>query len=263
MYCDPDAGLLERVDDLVSRLTPLDFQSLLSNGNGGLPAWGVPRLTYGEALHGVLAPCGAPFSSSNFTSTGCATSFPHPLALASTLNRTLWRLVAESIATESRALHNQGLQAQMVWAPNVNLFRDPRWGRGLETPGEDPLIASEYAAIFISALQGEGESPYMKVPAFAKHAVGYDCEQCDGIGRNSFDAAISDKDLVEYFFAPFRAAVQRARVSGLMCAYNAVNGIPSCANGLFLDGVARSAWGGDFAVVSDCGAIREIWKDYR
>ena len=143
-----------------------------------------------------------------------------------------------------------------------------RWGRGLETAGECPLVASEYAAAFIAALQqgadGTGGA-YLLVPAQAKHALGYDCENCDGIGRNSFDAAVSANDLVEYFMPPFRAAIQRGQVSGLMCAYNALNGVPSCANGAFLNDVVRGPWGagGDaLAVVSDCGAIREIWKDY-
>jgi beta-D-xylosidase 4 len=269
LYCDADAPLAARIEDLVARLSPADLQGLLSNGNAGLPAFGVPRLGFGEALHGALTQCGEPFSNAtaNYTSTGCATSFPTPLALARSLNRTLWRLVGAAIGTESRALHNAGLQGGVVWAPVVNCFRDPRWGRGLETAGEDPLVASEYAAAYIAALQqGDApEAPYLLVPAQAKHALAYDCEACDGIGRNSFDALVSDHDLVEYFFPPFYSAVTRGRVSGLMCAYNALNGVPSCANGAFLNGVVRGAWGagGDaLAVVSDCGAIREIWKDY-
>ena len=260
-YCDPDAPLAARLTDLVARLSPAELQGLLSNGNGGLPALGVPRMSFGEALHGALAPCGAAAANS----TGCATSFPNPLALARSLNRSLWASVGAAIGVESRALHNEGLQGGVVWAPNVNLFRDPRWGRGLETAGEDPLVASEYAAAYVAALQGGADAPYLLVPAQAKHAIAYDCEACDGIGRNSFDAAVSDHDLVEYFFPPFRAAIQRGRVSGLMCAYNALDGVPSCANGAFLNDVAREAWGAggdELAVVSDCGAIREIWKDY-
>jgi beta-glucosidase-like glycosyl hydrolase len=275
MYCDADAPLAARLSDLVARLAPEDLQGLLSNGNAGLPAFGVPRMGFGEALHGALTLCGAAVDNS---STGCATSFPNPLAMARSLNRSLWSAVGAAIGTESRALHNEGLAGGVVWAPNVNLFRDVRWGRGIETAGEDPLVASEYSAAFIASLQlgsdaGAGSAsssslstpPYLLVPAQAKHALAYDCESCDGIGRNSFDALVSDHDLVEYFFPPFRAAIQRGRVSGLMCSYNALNGVPSCANGLFLNDVARNAWGagGDaLAVVSDCGAIREIWKDY-
>ena len=126
-YCNADLDLPARLTDLVGRLSPEDLQGLLSNGNGGLPALGVPRLSYGEALHGALVtPCGAPFvnATANYSSTGCATSFPNPLALARSLNRTLWRLVGAAIGTESRALHNEGLQAGSVWAPNVNLFRE-------------------------------------------------------------------------------------------------------------------------------------------
>jgi len=216
LFCDADSPLPARLDDLVARLAPEDLQGLLSNGNAGLPALGVPRVSFGEALHGALTQCGAPGGAG---STGCATSFPNPLALARALNRTLWSLVGAAIGRESRALNNEGLQGNIAWAPNLNLFRDPRWGRGIETPGECPLVASEYAAAYVRALQTGGEDgPYLLVPAQAKHSVAYDCENCDGIGRNSFDALVSDHDLVEYFFPPFRAAVQRGGVSGLMCA---------------------------------------------
>ena len=215
LYCDADAPLAARLEDLVARLSPVDLQGLLSNGNAGVPALGVPRLAFSEALHGALTACGAPASAS---STGCATSFPNTLALARSLNRTLWRLVGAAVGTESRALHNEGLQGSVVWAPNVNNFRDPRWGRGIETGGEDPLVNGELAAAFIDALQGGGASPYLLTPAQAKHAVAYDCEACDGIGRNSFDALVSDHDLVEYFYPPFRAAVQRGGLSGMMCS---------------------------------------------
>ena len=168
LYCDADAPLPARLADLVSRLAPEDLQGLLSNGNAGLPAFGVPRMGFGEALHGALTPCGAPSANS----TGCATSFPNPLAMARALNRSLWSAVGAAIGTESRALHNEGLAGGVVWAPNVNLFRDVRWGRGIETAGEDPLVASEYAAAFIAALQqgsGGDAGPYLLVPAQAKH----------------------------------------------------------------------------------------------
>ena len=269
LYCDADAPIDARLADLVERLSPPQFQSLLSNGNDGVAALGIPTLSYGEALHGALSKCGVPFTNTttNFTSSGCATSFPTPLALSRTLNRTLWQLVGAAIGVESRALHNEGSgMAGAVWTPNINLFRDVRWGRGLEVGGgECPLVSSEYAAQYIAALQGGPSSAYLLVPAQAKHTAVYDCEACDGIGRNSFDANVSQRDLVEYFYPPFRAAVQRGRVSGLLCAYTALNGFPSCVDGAFLNTIVRNAWGAgadDVVVVSDCGAIREIWKDY-
>ena len=165
VYCDPDAPVDDRILDLVGRLTPADYPALLHNENSGLPQWGVPPLTYGEALHGALAPCGPPGAPG---STGCATSFPTPLALAASLNRSLWAAVAAAVSTENRGLHNAGLQASVVWAPVLNLFRDPRWGRGLESPGEDPLVGSEYAAFFINGLQGGEDARYLKTPATAK-----------------------------------------------------------------------------------------------
>lgn len=261
LYCNPDAPLQSRIEDLVNRLSPVDFQSLLSNGNNGLPNFGIPKIMFGEALHGALTTCGIPGS---INSTGCATSFPNPLALSRTLNRTLWNSIASVIGYEARALHNEGLLGSIVWAPNINNCRDPRWGRCLETAGEDPVIVSEYSSSYISAIQGsEDVSPYLLVPSQAKHAVAYDCEQCDGISRNSFDAIVSKQDLEDYFYVPFKAAVN-AGVSGFMCSYNALNGIPSCANGDFLNAIVREEWGAgnNITVVSDCGAIREIWKDY-
>ena len=218
-YCDSTLDTDARIADLVARITPTEFASLLSNGENGISRLGVPKLTYGEALHGALTKCGEPY----LNNTGCATSFPHPLALASALNRTLWRAIASVVSTESRALHNQGgLQASFVWAPNANLMRDPRWGRGMETPGEDPFVVSEYTSQFIASLQaGVEDSRYMKLPVAVKHAFGYDMENSDGMSRSWFSAAISDRDAVDYYYRPFKAAIQKGQAQGMMCRYAA------------------------------------------
>ena len=122
LYCNPDAATEDRVVDLVNRFTPLDFQNLLSNQNGGVPRLGVPAIQFSECLHGTLSGCGAPYTDpdTGYTSSGCPTSFPHLLLLGSTLNRTLWKLIGNAISDENRGLHNQGVTGSIFWAPDIN-----------------------------------------------------------------------------------------------------------------------------------------------
>ena len=132
------------------------------------------------------------------------------------------RAVGEAVGTEGRAMSNLGAAGLTYWAPNVNLFRDPRWGRGQETPGEDPLLAAAYAENFVRGMQ-EGEDPQrLKVSACLKHLTAYDVERSGGVTRHSFDARVGARDLKESFNVPFEAGVARGRASGLMCSYNEV-----------------------------------------
>ena len=253
-YCNSSLPVQERVGDLLPRLSVAEKAQFLvaaGHSNGGVPRLGVPPFLYGECLHGMRSNCGAAAPGS----TGCPTSFPHALGLGATFNRTLWTLVGETVSTEGRALFNQGLIGLAMWAPDINLFRDPRWGRGQEVPGEDPYLTSEYVARYSRALQ-EGDDPrYLKLISSCKHFSAYDMEGWGGASRHNFNAIVSEQDLVEYYWVPFRSCVERAHAKSIMCSYNAVNGVPSCANSLFQNEIVREEWGFDGFFVSDCGAI--------
>eukprot|EP00656_Telonema_subtile_P016917 TRINITY_DN18976_c0_g1_i1.p1 TRINITY_DN18976_c0_g1~~TRINITY_DN18976_c0_g1_i1.p1 ORF type:complete len:703 (+),score=112.32 TRINITY_DN18976_c0_g1_i1:153-2261(+) len=239
--------------------------SLIGNTNGAVPVdrLGVAALPWGEALHGVVTHC----HTINANQTVCPTSFPHALALAASFNRTLWRSVGNAISTEARALNNLAVADDigtgpyaplMLWAPNLNPYRDPRWGRGHETPGECPYLTGEYGVQFISGLQNgrTNDAGYLKAAAVVKHWFDYDLEGNHGTDRTAFNANVSSQDQTDYFWPPFKAVVMRANASGLMCSYNAVNGVPSCMNAEANNDLVRQHWGlADGIIVSDCGAI--------
>ena len=230
-FCDPAKGWDERVHDLVARLTVAEKLGLMASG-AAVPRLGVPALPFGEALHGSVSHCygGDPHAAISAPERGvCPTSFPHALLLAASFNRSLWRLVGDAISTEARAFNNLGVPGDlgpavtglMVWAPNLNLYRDPRWGRGHETPGEDPLLTSEYGVELITGLQaGVGNrcsTKYLKVASIVKHAFDYDLEGNHGpVMRTGFNAVVTSEDQANYYWRPFEAVVTRANASGLM-----------------------------------------------
>eukprot|EP00759_Apiculatamorpha_spiralis_P033634 PhF_6_TR34957/c0_g1_i1/m.50726/K15920/XYL4; beta-D-xylosidase 4 len=265
VYCNPDASIESRVADLIPRLLPIDFQMLLDNSNPGIPRLGVPPVQFGECLHGTLSGCGAPYTDpkTGYTSTGCPTSFPHILMQSTSFNRSLWSAIGTAVSTEDRALHNQqGIAASIFWAPDINEFRDPRWGRGQEVAGEDPFLTSEWVYHYSTSLQTGEDERYIKAASTAKHFSAYDMESSDGTWRGAFNAIVPDHDLVQYYWPAFRSAVQRAHVQSIMCSYNAVNGIPSCANDFFNNFIVREQWQWPGFIVSDCGAIAFIQDDH-
>jgi beta-glucosidase-like glycosyl hydrolase len=252
-YCNSALSPQERAKDLVARMTIADKASNLQNGNPGVPRLGVPPLPFSEALHGVVSGCGTAATGS----TGCPTSFPHLTVLGSTFNRTLWQAVGGVISTEARALHNQGVTGLAFWAPDINLFRDPRWGRGQEVCGEDPFLNGEYIMNWAPTMQFGPDPKYIKTVATAKHFADYDLEGNYGVNRGSFNAVVDPQDQVAYYFPAFRAAVQGGNIQSIMCSYNAVNGMPSCGNDLFNNQIVRDIWGFSGFFVSDCGAIND------
>ena len=298
-WCNPLLPPKQRAKALVAVLhTDEKIRQLSTGPNGmGVNRLGVPGARFGEALHGVASDCGspAPNQPDGSNSSGCPTSFSHGMALGSTFNRSLWTIVADTIGTEARAMANQGKAGHVFWAPDINLARDPRWGRGQEVPGEDPFLNSEYIMRYATAFQFgadydettgmptlERRRPVLSQARFghygsrrniatAKHFMDYDCEVCapcnvtqkgdptDGAqcSRQNFNALVSDRDQVEYYWPAFRAAIQGGDVGSIMCSYNGVNGIPSCANEMSQNEVLRSEWGFDGFIVSDCGAIVE------
>ena len=165
------------------------------------------------------------------------------------------RARVQAIGREARALFNIAqAEGLTMWSPNVNIFRDPRWGRGQETPGEDPAVASSYAAAFVRGIQGNGSS-LLQTSACCKHATPYDLEDWGGVQRYSFVARVTAQDLEDTFNPPFRSCVADSGATCVMCAYTAVNGVPSCADAGLLTGTVRGDWGLDGYVASDCDAV--------
>ncbi|MGB6430568.1 MAG: glycoside hydrolase family 3 C-terminal domain-containing protein, partial [Candidatus Acidiferrales bacterium] len=241
----------KRAADLVSQMT-LDEKVLqMQDSAPAIPRLNIPAYGWwNEALHGVAR-------------AGIATVFPQAIGLAATWDTDLMHRVADTISTEARAKFNEAQRngdtsryhGLTFWSPNINIFRDPRWGRGQETYGEDPFLTGSLAVAFIEGMQGN-DPHYLKVVATAKHfAVHSGPEPL----RHTFDAKPSETDLDETYLPAFHAAVVDGKVASVMCSYNAVDGVPACANTMLLQDHLRGAWGFNGYVVSDCGAIGDIY----
>jgi beta-glucosidase len=246
-----------RVDDLVRRLSLAEKVQQMRNAAPAIPRLGIPAYDYwNECLHGVAR-------------AGTATVFPQAIGMAATWDAPLLHQAADVIATEARAKHNDyavkhnGDSARYFgltfWTPNINLFRDPRWGRGQETYGEDPFLTARLGVAFIRGLQGD-DPKYMKAMACAKH---YAVHSGPELERHRFDVAPSERDFYETYLPQFEAAVREGRVGAVMGAYNSVYGKPACANPLLLTELLRKQWGFDGQVVSDCGAIYDIYANHK
>ena len=249
-YLNPDLPSAARATDLVSRLTLTEKAGQMQNAAPAIPRLGVPDYDWwNEGLHGVAR-------------AGLATVFPQAIGLAATWDVELMGRVADTISTEARAKYNEAQRngdhsryhGLTFWSPNINIFRDPRWGRGQETYGEDPYLTSQMAKAFITGIQGS-DPQYLKAIATPKHfAVHSGPEPL----RVSFDAEVSEQDLDSTYLPAFRASIAEAGAFSLMCSYNAVNGVPACASNELLQSRLRDSWGFPGYVVSDCGAITGI-----
>jgi beta-glucosidase len=253
-FRNPDLPLAARIDDLASRLTLEEKINQLVHENNPVERLGIPAYNWwSEACHGVGR-------------NGRATVFPQVIGLAATWNRALVGRIADVIATEARAKHHAadaaGLHGQYqgltFWTPNVNIFRDPRWGRGQETFGEDPLLSGELGAAMVRGLQG-GHPHYYKVTACAKHFAVHSGPEDE---RHSFDARPSAKDLEETYLPAFKKLVD-AGVEAVMGAYNRVRGEPACASKFLLGEVLRGRWKFAGHIVSDCGAIDDFHQHHK
>ncbi len=265
-WCDHTQPRDARVQALVNALTADEKAGLLVNGAAAVPRLGLPAYDWwSEALHGVARD-------------GVATSFPQIIGVSSSYNRTLFHALGELTGTEARGKNN-GLaggryQGLTMWAPNVNIFRDPRWGRGQETPGEDPTLNGEYAVQYVTGLQGdEHANGYLRTSACLKHYAAYSLET----GRQQFPAVVDSQDMLDSYLPAFEDGVKRGFASGLMCSYNAEtygsgvfgNGtaaqhgaIPSCANQGLLNDLIRDQWGFDGYVTSDCNAVSDVQNQH-
>lgn len=255
-YLDPNLSISERVQDLLSRLTLDEKVGMMNHPAQGVPRLGIPDYNFwSEALHGVAA-------------NGRATVFPQAIGMAATWDRDLIYRVASAIGDEGRAKYHAALrrngstdqfQGLTFWSPNVNIFRDPRWGRGQETWGEDPFFTGEMATEFVKGLQGD-HPKYLKAAACAKHYAVHSGPEKD---RHTFNAIVSKHDLYDTYLPAFKKLVTEAKVEAVMGAYNRTLDEPCCGSKLLLEDILRGEWGFEGHVVSDCGALTDFHVNHK
>jgi len=254
LFRNPQQPVEARVNDLLHRLTLPEKISLLGYRNQEVQRLGIPAYNWwNEALHGVAR-------------AGVATVFPQAIGMAATFNDSLLYQAATVISTEARAKYNlsvaEGRHLQYMgltfWSPNINIFRDPRWGRGQETYGEDPFLTAHMGTAFVKGLQGN-DSRYLKTSACAKHFAVHSGPEN---GRHTFNAIVDEKDLRETYLYAFHALVD-AGVESVMCAYNRVNDQPCCTGNILLQHILRNEWKFKGHVVTDCGALDDIFQRHK
>ncbi|KAG6530925.1 hypothetical protein ZIOFF_004692 [Zingiber officinale] len=258
-FCNATLHPLSRAQDLVSRLTLQEKITFLGHRTVQVPHLGIPAYNWwSEALHGVSFVGGGSRFSELVPG---ATSFPQVLLTAASFNVSLFELIGEVVSTEARAMHNVGHAGLTFWSPNINIFRDPRWGRGQETPGEDPILTSKYAVAFVAGLQRNRRDPHkLKVAACCKHYTAYDVDNWKGVTRFSFNAIVTDQDMADTFQPPFKYCVTKGAAACAMCSYNKVNGKPTCADPDLLSGVIRGQWNLNGYIVSDCDSVDVMYN---
>ena len=261
--CDTSLSIADRVASLIASMTLEEKVSNLVNSAAGSLRLGLlPYQWWSEALHGVADSPGVSFNLPNGSEFSYATSFPMPILMSAAFDDQLINAVASVVGKEARAFANNGHAGFDFWTPNMNPFRDPRWGRGLETPGEDAFHIQKYVQNLIPGLQGGLDNPAQKqIIATCKHYAVYDIET----NRYSNNLDPTQQDLGDYYLAPFKTCVRDVAVGSIMCAYNAVDGVPSCASEYLLQDVLREAW--NFSspynyVTSDCDAIGNIYDSH-
>ncbi len=254
-YLDPDRPLKARLDDLIGRMTLEEKASQMVDEAPAIPRLGIPAYNWwNEALHGVAR-------------AGRATVFPQAIGLGATWNKELVGKMATAISDEARAKYHafqrrgkrDRYQGLTLWSPNINIFRDPRWGRGMETYGEDPHLTGQLGVAFIKGLQGD-DPKYLKAVATPKHFAVHSGPEPE---RHGFDAITDERDLRETYLPQFQVTIQAARAASLMCAYNRYRGEAACGSHRLLTEILRDEWGFDGFVVSDCGAIKDFYAGHK
>jgi beta-glucosidase len=249
-YMNPSLPLAQRVNDLIGRMTLEEKVQQMRDHAPAIPRLDVPKYDWwNEGLHGVAF-------------AGYATNFPQVIGMAATWDAPLVHRMGETISTEARAKYNQAMRDNdhemffglTFWAPNVNIFRDPRWGRGQETYGEDPFLTGRMAVAFVTGMQGTDPN-YFRVVSTPKH---FDVHSGPEPLRHKFNVDVSPHDLEDTYDPAFRAAVTEANAQSVMCAYNAIDGVPACANAMLLRDHLRNDWHFSGYVVSDCAAAADI-----
>ncbi|MBM3134665.1 MAG: glycoside hydrolase family 3 protein [Chloroflexi bacterium] len=254
-YQDVNLPIERRVADLVARLTLEEKVSQMVHAAPAIERLGIPKYNWwNECLHGVAR-------------AGIATVFPQAIGLAATWNVDLVHRIAVAISDEARAKHHEAVRQGVrdiykgltFWSPNINIFRDPRWGRGQETYGEDPYLTARLGVAFVRGLQGD-DARYLKLVATPKHFAVHSGPEAE---RHRFDARVDERDLRQTYLPAFEACVQEGKAASVMGAYNRTNGEPCCASPTLLDKILRKEWGFGGYVVSDCWAIGDIYKHHK
>jgi len=276
-FCDTSLSIDERVHNLISLLQTEEKPHLLTarNGGGGSPGpgsnisrIGLPEYDWGvNCIHGVQTSCVLYKGQ-----TLCPTSFPNPVNFGMTFNSTLFLNLAQVISTELRALwllgaveasqwSGRGHAGLDCWSPNINIARDPRWGRNQETPSEDPTLNGLFGKLYTKGLQEGEDSRYLKVVVTLKHWDAYSLEDADGFTRHNFNAIVSDYDLYNTYYPAFKTSIIDGGAKGIMCSYNALNGIPTCAHPNLTS--VLEDWNFSGYITSDTGAIADIYQEHK
>ncbi|XP_076933812.1 beta-xylosidase/alpha-L-arabinofuranosidase 1-like [Bidens hawaiensis] len=263
-FCNTKLDIKTRVNDLVKRLTLQEKAGSIVSIADSIPRLGIP--SYGwwsEALHGVSDTGPATWFNSSIIPG--ATSFPQVILTAASFNESLFYTIGKVVSTEARAMYNTGVAGLTFWSPNVNIFRDPRWGRGQETPGEDPLLTSRYGSTYVRGLQEreDGNKERLKVGACCKHFTAYDLDNWTTVDRYHFNALVTKQDLEDTYNPPFKSCVLDGNVASVMCSYNKVNGIPTCADKELLEDTVRGEWKLNGYISSDCDSLHVMFRDQR
>ncbi len=256
LYLDTSIPFAERARDLIGRLTLEEKVSLMNHPAQGVPRLNIPAYNYwSEALHGVAR-------------NGRATVFPQAIGMAATWDRELIHQVASAISDEGRAKYHAALrrngyadqyQGLTFWSPNVNIFRDPRWGRGQETWGEDPFLTGEMAAEFVKGLQGDDQK-YLKTAACVKHFAVHSGPEKD---RHTFNAIVTKRELYDTYLPAFKKLVTEAKIEAVMGAYNRTLDEVCCASKLLIEDILRGEWNFQGHYVSDCGALSDFHLNHK
>ena len=257
-FQNPKLSSEERAKDLISRLTLSEKASLMCDESDAIPRLGIKKFNWwSEALHGLA-------------NNGNVTVFPEPVGMAASFDDQLVYRIFNATSDETRAKYNEakakGLENRRflslsVWTPNVNIFRDPRWGRGQETYGEDPYLTSRMGVSVVKGLQGPTDAKYRKLLACGKHFAVHSGPEWSRhtINLNNVDP----RDLWETYLPAFKSLVQEADVREVMCAYQRLDDEPCCGNGRLLQNILRDDWGFKYLVVSDCGAIADFYTSHK
>src|SRR6201993_2072536 len=253
-FRNPSLPIDQRVDDLVGRLTLEERVSQLIDRAAPIPRLDIPAYNWwNEGLHGIAR-------------SGFATMFPQAIGNAATWDAPLIHSIGEVVSTEARAKYNDAIAhgnhdryyGLTIWSPNINIFRDPRWGRGQETYGEDPLLTARLGKAFVEGIQGD-DPHYLRAVATPKH---YAVHSGPESTRHEADVDPTGHDLWDTYLPAFRATVTEGHADSIMCAYNAIDNVPACASKMLLGDILRNEWHFQGFVTSDCDAIDDIAASY-
>ena len=256
LYKDPSRPMADRIHDLLGRLTLEEKVSQMMNRSPAIPRLDIPAYNWwNEGLHGVAR------------THMHTTVFPQAIGLAATFDKEAMFTMADITSTEARAIHHEYeregkhdiYEGLTFWTPNINIFRDPRWGRGQETYGEDPYLTGQMGMALVKGFQGD-DPRYLKITACAKHFAVHSGPESS---RHSFDVKVSSYDLSDTYLPAFRTLVVEAKVASVMCAYNAYGGQPCCGNDLLMTDILYNKWKFRGYVTSDCGAIDDFYRGHK